>query len=183
MNKKLEWRNEKRKISELIPFEKNARQLSEKQYNDLKKSLERFNLAEIPAINLDNKICAGHQRLKILADLYGKDFEIDVRIPNRKLTDKEFEEYNIRSNKNTGAWDFDLLVNNFELNELIDFGFEEEELTGSKEEKLKEQSENLKFYKMVHVLVSFHPDKYLEMKELIESIKLIEGVEIEQSAN
>ena len=63
---KLVWHNEKRKIDDLIPFEGNPRQMTEKQASDLKKSLEKFNLVEIPAIDTDNKIIAGHQRLKIL---------------------------------------------------------------------------------------------------------------------
>ena len=50
-----------------------------------------------------------------------------MRVPNRKLTDKEFREYNIRSNKNLGEWDFDLLAN-FEDSLLVDAGFEEQEL-------------------------------------------------------
>jgi len=124
---KLKWHTEKRKIDELIPFEGNPRQMTEKQNADLKKSLEKFNLVEIPAIDTDNKIIAGHQRLRVLqASGRGKE-EIDVRVPSRKLTDKEFREYNIRSNKNLGEWDFDLLAN-FEDNLLIDAGFEEQEL-------------------------------------------------------
>lgn len=125
--KRLKWHTEKRKINELIPFEGNPRQMTEKQNADLKKSLEKFDLAEIPAINTDNKIIAGHQRLRILQALGRGSEEIDVRVPSRKLTDKEFREYNIRSNKNLGEWDFDLLAN-FEDDLLIDAGFEEQEL-------------------------------------------------------
>lgn len=125
---KLEWHNEKRKISDLIPYESNPRQITEKQYSDLKKSVTKFNLAEIPAINLDNKICAGHQRLKAMSEVYGNDFEIDVRVPNRKLSEKEFKEYNVRSNKNTAGWEYDILANEFEIEELIEWGFEEKEL-------------------------------------------------------
>jgi len=141
MKAKIKWHNEKRKLKDLHPFEKNPRQLTEKQYKDLKKSLEKFNLAEIPAINLDNKICAGHQRLKILYELYG-NVEIDVRVPNRKLTDKEFEEYNIRSNKNTGIFDFDILANEFEVPDLLGWGFDKFEL-GLKENEQKEFDESL----------------------------------------
>ena len=63
---KLEWHNEKRKISDLIPYDHNPRQMTEKQVKDLTKSLEKFNLVEIPAIDKDNTIIAGHQRLKIM---------------------------------------------------------------------------------------------------------------------
>lgn len=94
----LAWHTEKRKISDLMPYEKNPRCLTDKQSRDLKASLEKFNLVEIPAIDLDNKIIAGHQRLKILSQINANNgnTEIDVRVPNRKLTDAEFQEYNIR---------------------------------------------------------------------------------------
>lgn len=128
--KQLEWHNEKRKLKQLIQFEKNPRYLTEKQKEDLQKSLQKFNLAELPVINTDNKICAGHQRIKILSELYDGNYEIEVRVPNRKLTEKEFEEYNIRSNKNVGSWDMDMLANSFELPDLLEYGFDEKELIG-----------------------------------------------------
>ena len=124
---KLEWHNEKRKVKDLIPFEKNPRKIYPKQSEDLKKSLEKFNLVEIPAIDIDNKIIAGHQRLKILQLLNRGEEEIDVRVPNRKLTDEEFVEYNLRSNRNTGEWDWKLL-GEFDENFLVDIGFDEVEL-------------------------------------------------------
>ena len=125
--KKLKWHTEKRIINQLIPYENNPRIMTEKQKADLQKSLEEFDLVEIPAIDTDNKIIAGHQRLKIMQMLGRGDEEIDVRIPNRKLTEDEFKRYNLRSNKNTGEWDWDLLAN-FDEELLIDVGFEIEEL-------------------------------------------------------
>ena len=126
-NEKLKWSTQKRRVDDLIPFEGNPRQMTEKQQADLKKSLEKFNLVEIPAIDMDNKICAGHQRLKIMKLLGRGQEEIDVRVPNRKLTDAEFKEYNLRSNKNVGGWDDELLVN-FDEAELLRVGFESEDL-------------------------------------------------------
>ena len=124
---KLKWHTEQRKIDDLIPFEKNPRKITDQQKEDLRKSLEKFDLVEIPAIDTDNKIVAGHQRLGILK-LLGKGGEtIDVRMPNRKLTDEEFKEYNLRSNKNVGGWDYNLLEDIGE-NLLLDVGFGSEEL-------------------------------------------------------
>lgn len=125
---KLEWHNEKRKLKDLIPYESNPRQITQKEREDLIKSLDKFSLAEIPAINLNNKIAAGHQRYNILLEKFGGDYEIDVRVPNRELTEKEFQEYNIRSNKNVATWDFDVLANNFELQDLTAWGFEDWQL-------------------------------------------------------
>jgi len=109
--KKLVWHTEKRKVNDLIPYKENPRQMTKEQVADLKKSIEKFNLVEILAIDVDNKVIAGHQRLRILQLLNRGEEEIDIRLPNRKLTDEEFKEYNLRSNKNLGEWNWDLLAN------------------------------------------------------------------------
>lgn len=126
----MNWTTEKRNVNELVPLSYNPRRLTDRQRKDLEKSLAKFNLVEIPAINLDNTIIAGHQRLTILVALGRGDEVIDVRVPNRQLTDAEVKEYNIRSNKNSGEWDIDLLKENFDLNELLGWGFDQEEFRG-----------------------------------------------------
>lgn len=120
---KLTWTTEKRKVLELVPWEQNPRQMTRKQALDLKRSVEKFNLVEIPAINTDNTVIAGHQRLMTLKLLGRGEDEIDVRVPNRQLTEEELKEYNLRSNLNMGEWNWDALANNFELEMLKDVGF------------------------------------------------------------
>jgi len=124
----LEWENAKRKVRDLVPYEYNPRQLTESKKALLIKSIEKFNLAEIPAINLDNKIIAGHQRIKVLMDLGRGDELIDVRIPNRKLTELEFKEYNITSNVPVGFWDVDVLDAHFEDVDLLSLGLDINEI-------------------------------------------------------
>lgn len=105
----LSWSTEKRKVRDLVPAEYNPRQMNEKQAKELEKSLKKFGLVEIPAIDLDNTLLAGHMRMATMIQLGRGEEEIDVRVPNRKLTDAEAKEYNLRSNKNTGEWDMDKL--------------------------------------------------------------------------
>lgn len=127
MSKKLTWRTEVRTVDELIPQAINPRTITDKQMSDLKKSLKKFGLAEIPAIDTDGTILAGHQRVKALK-LLGKGSEqIDVRIPNRKLTKAEADQYLISSNKLGGDWDFEALKS-FDLDLLADSGFDDLEL-------------------------------------------------------
>lgn len=109
----LEWYTEKRVVSQLIPYEYNPRKRTPERIQKLKESLEKFNLVEIPAINLDNTIIAGHQRVFALFEIGRGNEEIDVRVPNRKLTEEELKEYNIRSNIGIGEWDIDLLIEHF----------------------------------------------------------------------
>lgn len=124
----LEWRTEKRRVEELIPYDKNPRTLSEKQRKDLEASITKFNLVEIPAINTDNVVLAGHARLKILLALGREKEEIDVRVPSRTLKKKECEEYLLRSNRNTGSWDYELLKS-FDTEFLLDIGFDDSDLS------------------------------------------------------
>lgn len=123
----LQWSTEKRKVSDLKSFEKNPRKLSEEQKTQLTASLQKFNLVEIPAIDLDGTLIAGHQRVKILKALGRGDELIDVRVPNRQLTKAEFEEYNLRSNKNTGDWD-NAILKMFDKNVLAESGFSDKEV-------------------------------------------------------
>lgn len=122
------WHTETRKVDDLVPYDKNPRTLSDKQRKDLEASITKFSLAEIPAINTDNTIVAGHARLKVMQLLGRGQEEIDVRVPNRALTKKEFEEYLLRSNKNTGSWDYELLKG-FDTSFLLDIGFDDGDLS------------------------------------------------------
>ncbi|NBT86363.1 MAG: hypothetical protein EBT45_07735 [Alphaproteobacteria bacterium] len=47
--------------------------------------------------------------------------KIEVRVPNRQLTAWEAEEYLIRSNKNSGEWDWERLANEWEVKDLFNF--------------------------------------------------------------
>lgn len=125
--KKLQWRTAQKRIDDLIPQEVNPRVISDKQMSDLKKSLKKYNLVEIPAVDLNGRILAGHQRIKAL-QLLGRGNElIDVRMPNRKLTQAESKQYLIASNALGGDWDFESLKS-FDLDILINSGFDEIQL-------------------------------------------------------
>lgn len=119
---KLNWNTIPKTVNELDPQEINPRKISEKQLSDLKRSIEKFNLVEIPAVDLDGTILAGHQRIKVLKILGRGDELIDCRVPNRKLTDEESKEYLIASNKLGGDFDYDLLKSfDFETLEFAGF--------------------------------------------------------------
>lgn len=118
----LEWSTEKRKVKDLIPYEYNPRKLSEEKKQKLRESLEKYNLAEIPAVNTNDVIIAGHQRIVVLMEIGRGEEIIDVRVPNRELTELEFKEYNIRSNVQVGDWDVDILTAIFADVDLLSIG-------------------------------------------------------------
>lgn len=120
----IEWHTEKRKVIDLIPYNYNPRKLTSERLDKLKKSLTKYNLAEIPVINTDNIIIAGHQRIKVLMELGRGEELIDIRVPNRTLTETEFKEYNIVSNVSVGYWDVDILEEAFADIDLLDLGLD-----------------------------------------------------------
>lgn len=112
----------------MTDYTKNPRSLSEKEFKQLKTSLDKFGMIDKPIVNADsaNTIIGGHQRKHVLETMGVT--ECECWIPDRELSDKEVEELNIRLNKNTGSWDFDTLANEFELDDLLEWGFEKGEL-------------------------------------------------------
>jgi len=119
-------------IDELTDYYKNPRSLSDKEFKQLKTSLDKFGMIDKPIVNADsaNTIIGGHQRKHVL-EASGVT-EIECWIPDRELSDKEVEELNIRLNKNTGSWDFDTLANEFELDDLLEWGFDKDKLLQDK---------------------------------------------------
>jgi len=148
MKTQLTWRTETRKVDDLVPYEKNPRTLSDKQQKDLEASITKFNLVEIPAINTDNVVIAGHARLKIMQLLGRGQEEIEVRVPDRTLTKKEFEEYLLRSNKNTGSWDYELLKS-FDTSFLLEIGFDDTDLSSIWDDVLEIEDDEFKLEKEV----------------------------------
>lgn len=117
------WKIEKRNLSDLIGYDKNPRKFTEKGLEDLKASLESLGDANIITINADNTILGGHARATVMNQL-GYE-EVDVKVPNELLTEEQVKEVVIRLNANTaGNWDLDMLEQEYDLNDLNDWGLD-----------------------------------------------------------
>jgi len=138
---KLKWHTVQKRVKDLVPQDINPRVISDKQMSDLKKSLKRYDLVEIPAVGLDGKILSGHQRIAALKLLSREEELIDVRIPNRPLTKKESDGYLIASNALGGDWDFEKLKS-FNLDLLVDIGFDQVDLSHLWDNELEVKDEN-----------------------------------------
>ncbi len=142
----IEWHIESRKLKDLHPHPKNPRQLTKDQERQLKMSIETFGMAEALVINTDNMIIGGHQRYNILKKLKFK--EANCWVPSQTLTDIQCDELCVRLNRNHGDFDYDVLANEFELCDLLDWGFRPEELELIAPEEIeseeKDKKKNLK---------------------------------------
>ena len=133
----MEWKRETRALELLQEHEKNPRQISREEERQLRKSLDEFGQCQPLVINTDNKVIGGHQRLAILRSMGVK--YVDVYVPDETLTEAQVDELNIRLNRNTGTWDFDVLANQWEIDDLLSWGFEEADLGLDVSEKPKKE--------------------------------------------
>ena len=115
-------------IVDIIFAEYNPRELTQIQHQDLKDSITRFGLVDPLIVNTHkerkNILVGGHQRLRIVKELGYKD----VPCVEVNLTPNKERELNVRLNKNTGQWDWDALANHFDVGELLEWGFSEDDL-------------------------------------------------------
>lgn len=140
---KITWRTEKRKINDLKCHPTNPRILKKNQHSQLLKSFKKFDYAELCAINEDGTILAGHQRISIMKELGWGEREIEVRVCNQFLDETNAKEYLLRSNKNVGEFDWDCIVNNFDIKELLEVGFDEKEILANFEiDDIQSEEEN-----------------------------------------
>lgn len=123
MTKRIVWKIEKRKLVDLKPHPKNPRQFTEKGMKDLENSINSIGFMQPININQDGTILSGHARALKLKEM--GETEVDVYVPDRLLTPKQEEEVLVRANANTaGQWDFDILANEFDIDEINDWGLE-----------------------------------------------------------
>ena len=115
-------------VDELQAADYNPRKHNEKQAEDLKESIRRFGLVDPLIVNSHGKrkniVIGGHFRLEVAKSLgYTEVPVVYVKI----TTLKKEKELNLRLNKNTGEFDFELL-SQFDESFLDDIGFSSEEL-------------------------------------------------------
>ena len=133
----LTWSTTKRIAKELIPNASNPRVISEKMIELLKKSIQTYNIVELVVIDTDDRVLVGHQRLAILKMLGRENEEIEVRIPSRKLSQKEYDEYLLMSNRIHGEFDIQKLLENFDMETLFEAGFDDSDLSHIFDEQLE----------------------------------------------
>jgi len=124
---KLTWTNETRKLSQLVPWPKNPRRINAKERKRLQDSWQEFGQPDVIAIDPKNGVLNGHQRLSSWLEAHG-DIEVAVRVASRMLTEKEREKLTVILHRGaTGDWDFQALVDGFQMPDLLEWGFNADE--------------------------------------------------------
>lgn len=148
------WHLETRDIDDLSKHSKNPRCLSKEDAKHLKISIDKFGLIDKPIINLDGRIIGGHQRIEILKTMGFS--EVECSVCDEQLSDAEVDELNIRLNKNTGDFDYEILANEWEASDLFNWGFTQEDLGIVAEKKKGKTKVILEFEDPAHLQNCIH---------------------------
>lgn len=109
-------------IAKLIANDLNPRKINKSAYEELKKSLRDFpEMKQLREIVVDENltILGGHQRIYALKDLGYSDVTI------KKVTgfsEKQKREFIIKDNTAAGEWDTDIIANQWDIEELENWG-------------------------------------------------------------
>ena len=108
---KLKWITKEIKLSQIMANPLNPRLINEFDKQALGRSIDKFDIVEIPVLNIIDKdtfmILSGHQRIDILREKGVKS--VECRIPNRPLTESEAKEYTLIANTHAGYFNPEIL--------------------------------------------------------------------------
>lgn len=163
------------KISEIKTNPKNPRLIKDDKFRKLVKSIKEFpKMLELRPIVVDenNIVLGGNMRLKACKEVGLKEVYI-VRAED--LTEEQKDEFIVKDNVGFGEWDWDMLANEFDLEQLEDWGLDVpideriDELEDGEEIELSQsvQLEPPKEY----ILIMAEPNS-VDWEEIKETLKL-----------
>ena len=117
-----------RKVSELTPYEKNAKTHDKRQIDNVAQSIKELGWLQPLVVDKDGVVVVGHCRLLAAKKL--KQKEVPCLIAD-DLTDEQIKKYRVLDNKlNESPWDLELLADDIEGLDFegfdLDFGIDGE---------------------------------------------------------
>jgi len=171
----IQWEPRKMKLEDLKENPDNPKIITDLGKKRLHKSLSKFGLAGTIVVNADGMIIDGHSR-KI--DLMSEGVEeVWVSFPSRQLTETEYKEFNAIFDL-AKAGDPDMLI----IEEVLTDELMEEWDLNKTEKSLIKEVEIIPF-RQTHVLLSFPPEKMIEIQPLLQQLSELPFVEYEQASN
>lgn len=175
------------KVSQLKANPTNPRIIRDDKFKKMVESLRGFPemMEKRPMVcvtDVDGKMfpLGGNMRLRAIQELGMKDIPDTWVTLADDWTEEKRKEFTIRDNVGYGEWNWDDLANEWDSGQIEEWGLD---VPIENESKLKIVEEELKPYKKHHILLSFHPDLFDRIKEVIDAVISIDGVEYEQSSN
>jgi len=177
------------KLTNIKPNPNNPRLIKDDKFIKLVQSIKDFPemMEKRPIVcvtDVDGKIypLGGNMRFKALKEIGYKDIPETWVTMADDWTEEKRREFVIKDNVGFGEWDWEQLANEWDNEELESWGLDVDS-DEEKEQKGKIVKENLKPFVKTHILLSFPPEKMIDIQDYIQKICLIEDVEYEQSSN
>lgn len=123
------WQATSIKLACLKEYPNNPRKITKEMLDKLAAHIKEDGYHQRIIVDNDYTIIGGHQRKKALYMAgYDDETTIEVLMPSRKLTPEEIDRLNIRDNLAFGEYDFEVLTERFNQEELLSFGMDKDML-------------------------------------------------------
>jgi hypothetical protein len=165
------------KLSQIKSNPNNPRVIKDERFRKLVKSIEEFpKMMELRpmVVNADNIVLGGNMRLKALKELGYKEVPDEWVKSAEELTEDEQRRFIIADNVGFGEHDWDLLANEWESEELAEWGLDvwqpETDVDYSilDEEDVSEQLEDMSSGVKKAIQIEFEAEHYEEAYELVK---------------
>ncbi len=150
---KVKWQLQEISIKSIKEHPKNPRYIQKDKFERLGNLISKFGLIDKPILNQDLTLIGGHQRVKFLKKQKVK--KVECWVADHQLSDEDINELCIGLNLQQGDWDWDIMANEWEPLDLLQYGFTEEQLTGATKE-----AENI-----AEMLASDEPEEEVKLGE------------------
>lgn len=194
------------KVSDFQKYYKNPRTLTKRQRDLLKRDLEELgDLSGLVHDRNSNEIIGGNQRSEIFGSAevvventfdpptptgtvaLGYVLHKGERYAYRQVTwtPEQCEKANIVANKAGGDWDMDVLANQFDVGDLLDWGFEEFELGLHPEADYSEANKEVDvdgFSGEMCLKLHYNKDEYFDVTERLHVAKAKFKVDTNEAA-
>lgn len=162
-------------INEIKPNPNNPRIIKDNKFKQLVKSIQDFpQMLELRPIVIDenNMVLGGNMRLKACIEAGLQDVPVKQA---KDLTEEQKKEFIVKDNVGFGEWDWDLLANEFDTEEIGEWGldipnFNTQQLDYSilDESDVIDQMNDMANSVRKAIQIEFEPEHYEEAQELVK---------------
>jgi len=124
VSESITWTNCQVRLGELKEWEGNPAEIGKEAAGRLVESFNEFGQVQALAIDPDNRLIDGHQRLSVWLHKFGADMLVDCRQSSRLLTDKERQKIAVYlRSAAVGRYNWDIIAN-WDTGDLKEWGFD-----------------------------------------------------------
>lgn len=156
------------RITDIKPNPNNPRIIKDDKFKKLVKSIQDFpQMLELRPIVIDenNMVLGGNMRLKACQEAGLTDVPVKQA---KDLTEEQKKEFIVKDNVGYGEWDWEDLANNWNTEDLIEWGLDIPNFDVADEEELKDLSDKLKSEFKIEIICKSEEEQEQTYNKLIE---------------